>query len=190
MQPTHHIILHTNVLPIVGDASDGATWRRLTVIPFNAVMPTGSGDIKAYDDILVKEAGGAILQWMIDGAAEYLAAKGSLGKLPDAVLKATNQYREGEDWLQPFLDECCIFDPGGSAQAAELFNAYKNYAEQRGDRYIRRGREFYDALTEALTAQGLKRKNPGNKVTWYGVRVLYGGYANTSSAEDDFDPLS
>jgi phage/plasmid-associated DNA primase len=33
VNPTHHIILHTNVLPIVGDARDGGTWRRLTVIP-------------------------------------------------------------------------------------------------------------------------------------------------------------
>jgi len=193
VKPTHHIILHTNVLPIVGDARDGGTWRRLTVIPFNAVMPTGSGDIKAYDDVLVKEAGGAILQWMIDGAVEYLAAGGSLGELPEAVLKATNQYREGEDWLQPFLDECCIFDAGGTAQAVELFSAYQAHAARRGDRYIRKGREFYDALAEAFTARGLKFKKPGNKVTWYGVRVMPGiAYQEPGAAADfdDVDPLS
>ena len=185
--PTHHIILHTNVLPIVGDARDGGTWRRLTVIPFNAVMPTGSGDIKAYDDVLVKEAGGAIMQWMIDGAGEYLAAGGSLGELPEAVLKATNQYREGEDWLQPFLDECCIFEAGSTAQAVELFNAYQAHAARRGDRYIRKGREFYDALAEAFTSRGLVCKKPGNKVTWYGVRVRLMSAYPTPDAATDFE---
>ena len=188
VRPTHHIILHTNVLPIVGDARDGGTWRRLTVIPFNAIMPTGSGDIKAYDDVLVKQAGGAIMQWMIDGAVEYLAAGGSLGELPDAVLKATNQYREGEDWLRPFLDECCIFDQGGVTQAVELFNAYQEHAARSGDRYIRKGREFYDAINEALAARGLICKRPHGKVTWYGVRVIP-SYPIPSAATD-FDPLS
>lgn len=184
--PTHHIILHTNVLPIVGDARDGGTWRRLTVIPFNAIMPTGSGDIKAYDDVLVKAAGGAILRWMIEGAGEYLAASGSLGALPKAVQEATSQYREGEDWLQPFIDECCIFEPGSATQAVALFDTYQEHAVRRGDRYIRKGREFYDALAEEFSGRGLTCKKPGNKVTWYGVRVIPA--YNTVGA--DFDPLS
>ena len=184
--PTHHIVMHTNELPIVG-ARDSGTWRRLTVIPFNAVMPTGKADIKDYEDVLVKEAGGAILQWMIDGAVEYLAAGGSLGELPEAVLKATNQYREGEDWLRPFLDECCIFDQGGVTQAVELFNAYQAHAARRGDRYIRKGREFYDALAEAFTARGLVCKKPGNKVTWYGVRVRLMPAYPTPDAATDFE---
>ena len=128
------------------------------------------------------------MQWMIDGAVEYLAAGGSLGELPEAVLKATNQYREGEDWLRPFLDECCIFDQGGVAQAVELFNAYQEHAARRGDRYIRKGREFYDALAEAFTERGLICKKPGNKVTWYGVRVIP-SYPIPSAAAD-FDPLN
>lgn len=188
VEPTHTVIMHTNVLPIVGDARDGGTWRRLTVIPFNAVMPTGSGDIKAYDDVLVKEAGGAILKWMIDGAVEYLAAGGSLGQLPEAVMKATNQYRENEDWLKPFLDECCVFEPGSTAQALELFSNYQEFATRCGDRYVRKGREFSDALAEAFTARGLICKRPHNKVTWYGVRVIPAYQA--INAELDFDPLS
>lgn len=185
--PTHHIILHTNNLPIVGEARDQGTWRRLTVIPFNATMPSGSSDIKSYDDILVKEAGGAILQWMVHGAGEYLAAGGSLGELPGAVLAATGKYREGEDWLQPFIDECCVFEPDGRAQAVELFSTYQEHAARRGDRYIRKGREFYDALAEAFASRGLTCKKPGNKVTWYGVRVST-AYP-TQSAAADFDPL-
>lgn len=194
--PTHTTIMHTNVLPIVGDARDGATWRRLTVIPFNATMPEGNKDIKAYDDVLMKNAGGAILRWMIDGAKLYLEAGGNLGDLPAAVLAATKQYREHEDWLQPFLDECCKFG-SGQAQAIELFTEYQAFSARRGDRYTRKGREFYDAINEAFTSMGLIRKEPGRKVTWYGVRVIHTYSAaefaqplTDESVDQDFDPLS
>lgn len=188
VEPTHHIVIDTNDLPIVGEAHDFGTWRRLTVIPFNATMPEGDKDIKSYDDILVKNAGGAILKWMIDGAVKYLAAGGSLGKLPAAVLEATKQYREHEDWLQPFIDECCVFDGQGRAQAIELYSEYQSFAARRGDRYIRKGTEFHDAINKAFRERGLVQKKPGNKVTWYGVRVVH-AYTRTS-AEQDFDPLS
>ena len=183
IHPTHHVIMHTNVLPLIGDARDNGTWCRLTVIPFNAVMPTGKKNIKAYDDILVKNSGGAILQWMIDGAREYLAAGGSLDDIiPEAVRAATAQYRANEDWLQPFLNECCVFD-SGQAQAVELYSEYQAFASMRGDRYIRKGREFYDALGEAFKARGLVCKKPANKVTWYGVRVIH-AYTAPSVRQD------
>ena len=197
--PTHTIIMHTNVLPIVGDARDGATWRRLTVIPFNATMPAGNKDIKAYDDVLMKNAGGAILQWMIDGAKLYLEAGGNLGDLPAAVLDATKQYQAHEDWLQPFLDECCEFGGQYQTKAGELYAAYEAFSRRRGDRYTRKGREFYDPLNEALTSMGLRHKTQNKASVWCGVRVIqdyqYQGaaaeYARPlTGADDDFDPLS
>ena len=57
--PSHTIVLYTNHLPKVG-ALDQGTWRRLIVIPFEAVIE-GSKDIKNYADHLVAQAGGAIL---------------------------------------------------------------------------------------------------------------------------------
>lgn len=46
--PTHTRVLYTNHLPKVG-ANDPGTWRRLLVIPFNAVIE-GKGDVKNYAD--------------------------------------------------------------------------------------------------------------------------------------------
>lgn len=63
--PTHTLVLYTNHLPRVG-AIDQGTWRRLIVIPFNAKIE-GKADIKNYADFLFKTAGGAVLQWIIEG---------------------------------------------------------------------------------------------------------------------------
>ena len=54
-EPTHTLVLYTNHLPKVG-AIDEGTWRRLIVIPFNAVID-GSSDIKNYADYLYENAG-------------------------------------------------------------------------------------------------------------------------------------
>ena len=73
-------MLYTNHLPKVG-ANDDGTWRRLIVIPFNAKI-TGKSDIKNYTDYLVKNAGGAILTWIIEGAQKVIAAGYKLKQPP------------------------------------------------------------------------------------------------------------
>ena len=193
--PTHHISMHSNVLPIVRNVRDKATLRRLPVIPFNATMPEGDKDIKAYDDVLVKNAGGAILQWMIDGAKAFLAAGGSLGKKPNVVKEATKKYIDGEDWLKPFIDACCVFDPNGKAQADDLYRTYQSFAAMMGDRYIRDNRSFQQALNEAFTEMGLVFKSHGGKKVWRGVQLV--SARDSARIEDDFgaddadvDPLS
>ena len=40
--PTHTLVLFTNHLPRVG-STDGGTWRRLIVVPFNATIPEEKG---------------------------------------------------------------------------------------------------------------------------------------------------
>lgn len=71
-EPSHTLVLYTNHLPRVG-AIDQGTWRRLIVIPFNAKIE-GKADIKNYADFLFKMAGGAVLQWIIEGAKRVIAS--------------------------------------------------------------------------------------------------------------------
>ncbi|MDR1128335.1 MAG: DUF5906 domain-containing protein, partial [Treponema sp.] len=63
--PTHTLVLFTNHMPKVR-TSDSGTWRRLAVVPFDQVI-TPDKAIKNFGAVLVKEAGPAILQWIIDG---------------------------------------------------------------------------------------------------------------------------
>lgn len=105
--PTHTLVLYTNHLPKVG-ANDDGIWRRLIVIPFNAKI-TGSSDRKNYADYLFENAGGAVLSWIIDGAAKAIKNKYKL-KTPKVVEDAINKYRENNDWFSAFVEECCEVD--------------------------------------------------------------------------------
>ena len=94
--PSHTLVLYTNHLPKVG-AMDRGIWRRLIVIPFNALI-SGAGDIKNYAGHLQKHAGQYVLQWIIEGAQNAIVENYHL-KRPKCVEDAINRYRSDSDWL-------------------------------------------------------------------------------------------
>ena len=143
--PSHTLVLYTNHLPKVG-ALDAGTWRRLIVIPFNAKIE-GSSDIKNYADHLYARAGGAILKWIMAGAKRVIERDYHVIK-PAVVEEATRKYRENNDWLSQFFDECCVIDPDGKTKSGEFYTAYRSYCMQVGD-YIRSTTDFYAALEAA-----------------------------------------
>ena len=148
--PSHTLVLYTNHLPKVG-AIDAGTWRRLIVIPFNAKIE-GSSDIKNYADYLFNKASGAILKWIMTGAKRVIEKDYHIVK-PAVVDAAIQKYKDNNDWLSQFLDECCEVGSGLIAKSGEVYNAYRSYCMQVGD-YIRSTTDFYTALECA----GFERK--------------------------------
>ena len=148
--PSHTLVLYTNHLPKVG-AIDAGTWRRLIVIPFNAKIE-GSSDIKNYADYLFNKAGGAILKWIMTGAKRVIEKDYHI-VMPAVVEAAIQKYKDNNDWLSQFLDECCEVGSGLIAKSGEVYNAYRSYCMQVGD-YIRSTTDFYTALECA----GFERK--------------------------------
>ena len=163
VKQTHTLVLFTNHLPRVG-STDNGTWRRLIVVPFNATIPAGTG-IQNYADVLVKEAGGAILSWAIEGAVNFVR-NGFRLQIPEVVEEATEAYREREDWLANFINERCIREPNARAKTGELYTAYKEWAESNGE-FVRRGNDF----TAAMEAAGFYTTKSRGYKTWIGVRV-------------------
>lgn len=143
--PTHTLVLYTNHLPRVG-AIDQGTWRRLIVIPFNAKIE-GKADIKNYSDFLFKMAGGAVLQWIIEGAKRVIAGDYKIVQ-PRVVQAAIQKYKENNDWLSHFLDDCCEIDPSYEAKSGEVYNTYRSYCNQMGE-YARSTTDFYTAIEAA-----------------------------------------
>lgn len=149
--PSHTLVLYTNHLPKVGALDDG-TWRRLIVIPFNAKIE-GASDIKNYADYLYEKAGGAILKWIMTGAKRVIGKKFDIRK-PAVVDEAIRKYKENNDWLTHFLDDCCEIDPSFAAKSGDVYNAYRSYCMQVGE-YIRSTSDFYTALE---TVRGFDRR--------------------------------
>lgn len=143
--PTHTLVLYTNHLPRVG-AIDKGTWRRLIVIPFNARIE-GKADVKNYSDFLFKAAGGAALSWIIEGARRVIANDYKIVQ-PKVVQDAIQKYRDNNDWLSHFLEDCCEVDPPYEAKSGEVYNAYRSYCNQMGE-YIRSTTDFYTAIEAA-----------------------------------------
>ena len=163
VKQTHTLVLFTNHLPRVG-STDNGTWRRLIVVPFNATIPAGTG-IQNYADVLVKEAGGAILSWAIEGAVNFVR-NGFHLDIPEVVEEATEAYRTREDWLTNFINERCIMEPNARVGAADLYREYRAWAESTGD-YVRRINDF----TAAMEAAGYHKITPKGKKVWEGLRL-------------------
>lgn len=161
--PTHTLVLYTNHLPRVG-ANDDGIWRRLILIPFNAKI-TGSGDKKNYADFLYENAGGAVLSWIIEGAEKAIKNKYKL-KVPKIVEYAINKYRENNDWLSAFIDECCELDVTFQQKSGEFYQEYRSYCARTGE-YTRSTTDFYAALENA----GFERKKTKAGIIVRGIRL-------------------
>lgn len=161
--PSHTLVLYTNHLPRIG-ASDLGTWRRLIVIPFNAKIK-GSSDIKNYSDYLFKNAGGAILKWIIEGAERVIKHDYHL-VYPKCVKEAIDAYKEDNDWLGDFIEECCDVDATFEQKSGDLYAQYRLYCVS-GKGYIRSTTDFYSALEIA----GFKRKKTNKGSFVYGLKL-------------------
>lgn len=173
VKQTHTLVLFTNHLPRVGSTDDG-TWRRLLVIPFNAVIPPGKG-VQNFADALAKEAGSAILSWAIEGAVNFARNEFKLD-VPDAVADATEAYRQREDWLANFINEHCAKDPNAREGVRALYLAYRVWAEESGE-YVRRENDFAEAMAKAE----YRKVQSKGKSSYVGLRVdspaIFGGKA-------------
>lgn len=175
---THTLILYTNHLPRVG-STDNGTWRRLLVVPFNAVIPEGGGT-QNYADKLVKEAGPAILAWVIQGAMNFIKNDFKL-IIPDCVEEATEAYRDRENWLENFINERCVREPDARAGARDLYLEYKDWAQENGE-FVRRENDFAAAMEVA----GYHKVAPKNRKAWVGLRLVTAEYINSPIRKTKF----
>lgn len=162
--PSHTLVLYTNHLPKVG-AMDRGIWRRLIVIPFNAII-SGDSDIKNYATYLQKYAGQYVLKWIIEGARKAIKENYHF-KRPKCVEDAINKYRSDNDWLTHFLDECCEVGDGLREKSGAFYSSYRAYCARNGD-FTRSTTEFYNAL-EQRDFTRIKKKD-GNFIL--GVRLV------------------
>ena len=156
--PSHTLVLYTNHLPRVG-ANDDGIWRRLVVIPFNAKI-TGLSDIKNYADYLYENAGGYIMSWIIEGAKKAIDAEFRI-KPPKIVEDAISAYRDENDWLGQFIEDCCVVGKARTAKSVEFYQTYRAYCINNGE-YIRSTTDFYSSLEKA--GYGRRKTNKGSLV--------------------------
>lgn len=161
--PTHTTILCTNHLPSI-DTLDEGTWRRLVVVPFNAVIQD-SVEVKNYAEYLFQNCGGAVLSWMIEGAQKFIRADYKLSQ-PTVVKQAIETYCKENNWIQNFLSDCCEIDRGFTEKAGDLYNSYRNYCKIIGE-YPKNCATF----KKQITAAGYTHKANSKGSFYYGLKL-------------------
>ena len=142
-KPEFKLWLAANHAPRVRD-DDEAIWERILRIPFDKHFE------KAERDPTVKKtlcdtaiSGPAILAWAFGGCLEWMVA--GLG-VPPAVEAATLAYREEQDPLKEFLEDCCNLGPENWVASKLLREAYEAWGKGQGSKWIVRGKEWGERL--------------------------------------------
>lgn len=158
--PRFKLFLATNHKPRI-KGTDLAIWRRVRLVPFEAVYEGENRDQKLKEKLLAEAPG--ILTWLVIGA--MLWQDMGLGN-PEEVREATEQYRAGEDTLGCFLNECCEKGDGLRQPARVLYHAYRDYS---GGRAISE-----KAFAEKMEQRGFEKKKTSTGAFYLGISLLPG----------------
>src|SRR5215218_4626847 len=163
--PTHKLWLSTNHKPEIR-GTDNAIWRRIRLIPWTVTIPPAEQN-KKLPATLRREIAG-ILAWIVRGCLEW--RREGL-RPPEEVRKATGAYRAEMDVLAGFLAECCELDTGHWEYAKDLYECYKRWCDENGERPEPQ-RKFGGRLGE----RGFHRDRGGSRGAgiWRGVRLTEG----------------
>ncbi len=161
--PQFKIVLITNHKPIIkGD--DHAIWRRVKLIPFEVTIPPEK-QVKNLANNLIEEELPGILNWALEGLRLW-REKGFVP--PEAVEKATQEYRTEMDILGDWLNEHCIVAPAlGFISTGDLYDSYKKFCYKENVNALNRR-----AFGRKLSERGFKpKKGTGGIRGFQGIRL-------------------
>ena len=88
---------------------------------------------------------------------------------PKCVRDAIAAYREDNDWLGHFLDDCCDVGDGLEEKSGEFYQQYRAYCIQNGE-FVRSTTDFYSAVEKA----GHVRRKTNKGIMVQGVKLKTG----------------
>jgi putative DNA primase/helicase len=158
--PSFKIWLSTNHKPGIR-GGDEAIWRRIRLIPFEERFDSDRADLQLGEKLENELPG--ILAWAVTGCLAW--QRDQLGTAV-SVAAATEAYRSEMDTFGEFLNARCTLDPAASAPAGELFNAYRAWCNETGEKPLSQ-RWFGMKLGE----RGLKSVRTKRQRLWIGLRI-------------------
>jgi phage/plasmid-associated DNA primase len=110
--------------------------------------------------------------------------------IPSSITLSTEKYRDEEDRILHFLNECCVMQSEVSVKASLLYEAYKTWCEEN-----QFGRGMNATLFGNEIGKRFEKKRGNTGMIYQGVRVLTtqersvgGVYTPSTSANDDERP--
>lgn len=175
--PQGKLILTSNHRPRIRE-QDLGIWRRIRLVPWTV-------RIRHVDDRiaekLLKESDG-ILAWLIQGAVRFY--KEGLDDLPEAIDKATAEYRLDEDDIGEFILERCELGDGYTILSGDLYAKYYEWCEAEKTKAMSKNK-----FGRRLTQRGLQAtRNTAGSRLWEGVKLA--SEAWDPDGAESFDTLT
>jgi putative DNA primase/helicase len=148
---THKVLLATNSKPQIRGTNEGI-WRRICLIPFDASFRGAEADPKLTEKLRSELPG--ILAWCVQGCLDWQCI--GLDR-PDEVNIATSEYRQDEDLIGKFVEECCTQDANDCEGATNLYRAYREYSGSDTKQ---------TAFGKALVERGFDKAKLSGRVTY------------------------
>lgn len=172
--PECKVWLATNHKPEIR-GTDRAIWDRIKLIPFEVIIPETEQD-KHLTDKLTRELPG-ILAWAVEGCLAW--QRDGLG-VADRVKAATAAYRNEQDALGEFIEDCCIEGDDKEALASDLYSAYKLWGGDLSQR------KFGLTLRERGYIKERRTEDPHKgRIQWLGI-----GLVNLNAPVNLSEPIS
>ena len=173
-EPAFKIILSTNYkIRIRG--TDNGIWRRVLLVPFEQTIAEADM-VKDMGKMLGSEEGPGILNWMLDGYADWRANGLAV---PAEIRDATDEYRSESDPIGIFMRECIELTTSENCNisAARVWNVYTEWCRDGGfDPFKRNG------FGRQLTNRGVHRDKSSNAI-YRGIRFTEEAHALEAQIE-------
>ena len=176
-QPMFKLLIAGNHKPSLKSV-DEAVRRRFNLVPFTITIPAGERDPDLFEKL--KREWPGILAWGVEGCLEWQR----LGLAPPrVVLDATSEYLDEEDAIGRFLKEKCdLADQSASEDVSDLYNSYKKWCEECGERAMSTKR-FSQNLSDKNLQKGHNSKT--RRALFRGVRLLERPVPQWESRQDN-----
>jgi hypothetical protein len=142
-----------------------AIWRRLLILRFDVTIEAKDQDPGLADRILSEERAG-VLQWALEGLADWKARGNKLDPPPSVIAQAKSHRRE-TDFVARFIEEACERVPGARVGATEFYWCFKAWCESQG--VIT---ESQRSFGQSLRALGIQTIKSGGGVLYRDVRPM------------------
>ena len=149
-KPEFKCFLATNHKPAIR-GTDHAIWRRIRLVPFTVTIPKDKQDGHLAEKLLDELP--FVLNFAVQGCIEWQRDR---LRPPVEVTSATAEYREENDQVGRFISECGITGEYCQFKARPLYQEYRRWATEAGEK---------DLLTETAFAQRLAEKGFAKKHT-------------------------
>lgn len=168
-KPTHKLWAMGNHMPTVVGTDEGI-WRRIVLIPFTNSIP--KNEQRPIDEMLeeFREELPGILNRALMGFLRFRQTKMTL---PKRVKLAIEEYRDDEDIVAAFIDECLEKVSDAKVPLKDIYAKFREWVEATIPGNFHLSRTRLKSELEKRTRANCRR-GKGNVMTFHGLQIKSG----------------